>query len=217
MHTKMSAPASRRAAISSASHSPPLGRAIVLSLPRPEVATVKIVALMAEMLAQTAAPSEGPCSPASGVTSGGGGRRLALGPGRALNDKELLFHGFTPYMRDYEMVVYEPVDPGPKYGLVPRHLRFLFRYCGRERHDTGRQHRVPGAQANAAPFGVGSCRVGRHARGPRTSMRDLLFANVGDAYPWAVSVRVSWSDGVFEFSLVRGGLLVTTDRCRADE
>ena len=46
-----------------------------------------------------------------------------------LNDKELIFHGFTPYMRDYEMVVYEPVDPGPKYGLVPRHLRFLFRYC----------------------------------------------------------------------------------------
>lgn len=46
-----------------------------------------------------------------------------------LDDKELLFHGFTPYMRDYEMVVYEPVDPDPRYGLVPRHLRFLFRYC----------------------------------------------------------------------------------------
>ena len=27
------------------------------------------------------------------------------------------------------MVVYESVDPNPKYGLVPRHLRFLFRYC----------------------------------------------------------------------------------------
>jgi hypothetical protein len=46
-----------------------------------------------------------------------------------LYDKELIFHGFTPYMRDYEMVVYEPVDPNPEYGLVPRHLRFLFRYC----------------------------------------------------------------------------------------
>jgi hypothetical protein len=46
-----------------------------------------------------------------------------------LHDKELIFHGFTPYMRDYEMVVYEPVDPNPKYGLVPRHLRFLFRHC----------------------------------------------------------------------------------------
>jgi len=46
-----------------------------------------------------------------------------------LYDKELIFHGFTPYMRDYEMVVYEPVDPNPKYGLAPRHLRFLFRYC----------------------------------------------------------------------------------------
>lgn len=46
-----------------------------------------------------------------------------------LFDRELLFHGFTPYMRDYELVVYESVDPNPKYGLVPRHLRFLFRYC----------------------------------------------------------------------------------------
>ena len=46
-----------------------------------------------------------------------------------LFDNELMFHGFTPYMRDYEMVVYQSVDPNPKYGLVPRHLRFLFRYC----------------------------------------------------------------------------------------
>jgi hypothetical protein len=46
-----------------------------------------------------------------------------------LFDRELIFHGFTPYMRDYEMVVYESVDPNPKYGLVPRHLRFLYRNC----------------------------------------------------------------------------------------
>jgi hypothetical protein len=46
-----------------------------------------------------------------------------------LQDKELVFHGFTPYMRDYEVVVYEPVDRNPKHGLVPRHLRFLFKYC----------------------------------------------------------------------------------------
>ncbi len=32
-----------------------------------------------------------------------------LGPVLAeLYDKELIFHGFTPYMRDYEMVLYEP-------------------------------------------------------------------------------------------------------------
>jgi hypothetical protein len=36
-----------------------------------------------------------------------------------LFDRELLFHGFTPYMRDYELVVYESADPNPKYGLVP--------------------------------------------------------------------------------------------------
>jgi hypothetical protein len=36
----------------------------VLSVPGHELATVKIVALMADMLAQRAAPNEGPFSPA---------------------------------------------------------------------------------------------------------------------------------------------------------
>jgi len=44
-----------------------------------------------------------------------------------LFDRHLLFHGFTAYMRDYELVVYESVDP--RSGLAPRHLRFLFRFC----------------------------------------------------------------------------------------
>lgn len=42
-------------------------------------------------------------------------------------DDELMFHGFTNYMRDYELVVYQSVDP--RSGLLPRHLRFLFRFC----------------------------------------------------------------------------------------
>jgi hypothetical protein len=42
-------------------------------------------------------------------------------------DCELLFHGFASYMRDYEMVVYQSVDP--RSGLAPRHLRFVFRLC----------------------------------------------------------------------------------------
>ncbi|HET9059898.1 MAG TPA: hypothetical protein VFN61_08245 [Acidimicrobiales bacterium] len=32
-------------------------------------------------------------------------------------------------MRDYEIIFYEPVDPNPKYGLVPRHVRVLFQHC----------------------------------------------------------------------------------------
>lgn len=44
-------------------------------------------------------------------------------------DCQLVYHGYTSYMRDYERVVYQSVDPNPKYGLVPRHLRFLFRIC----------------------------------------------------------------------------------------
>lgn len=44
-----------------------------------------------------------------------------------LFDRQLLFHGFTDYMRDYELFVYETVDP--RSGHVPRHRRFLFRIC----------------------------------------------------------------------------------------
>jgi hypothetical protein len=44
-------------------------------------------------------------------------------------DDQLVFHGFTRYVRDYELVVYQPVDPNNQAGLVPRHLSLLFRYC----------------------------------------------------------------------------------------
>jgi len=46
-----------------------------------------------------------------------------------------------------------------------------------------------------------------------TSMNDVLFTNPGDGYPFTAELRVSWADGVFEFQLSRGGLLVTADRC----
>jgi hypothetical protein len=42
-------------------------------------------------------------------------------------DCELMFHGFTNYMRDYELVVYQSVDP--RSGKTPRHFRFVFRLC----------------------------------------------------------------------------------------
>jgi hypothetical protein len=42
-------------------------------------------------------------------------------------DCGLMFHGFTDYMRDYKMVVYQSVDP--RSGLTPRHLQFVFRFC----------------------------------------------------------------------------------------
>jgi hypothetical protein len=44
-----------------------------------------------------------------------------------LFDRQLLFHGYTDYMRDYELFVYETVDP--RSGRVPRHCRFLFQIC----------------------------------------------------------------------------------------
>ena len=46
-----------------------------------------------------------------------------------MSDCGLVHHGFTNYIRDYEFIVYQSCDPNPKYGLSPRHLRFLFRFC----------------------------------------------------------------------------------------
>jgi hypothetical protein len=42
-------------------------------------------------------------------------------------DCELMFHGFANYMRDYELFVYQSVDP--RSGLAARHLHFVFRFC----------------------------------------------------------------------------------------
>ncbi len=42
-------------------------------------------------------------------------------------DQALVFHAFTPYMRDYELIVYATADPIT--GIQPAYQRFLFRYC----------------------------------------------------------------------------------------
>ncbi len=49
-----------------------------------------------------------------------------------------------------------------------------------------------------------------------SSMHDLIFSRQGDKWPWPVVVRVSWSEGVYEFNLlVDTGILVSADRCLA--
>ncbi|MEU6075990.1 hypothetical protein [Micromonospora sp. NPDC047074] len=42
-------------------------------------------------------------------------------------DQALVYHGFTDYMRDYEVIVYATADP--RTGITPAYLRYLFRYC----------------------------------------------------------------------------------------
>lgn len=44
-------------------------------------------------------------------------------------DHALVFHGFTPYMRDYELIVYLSADP--RSGVEPSHRRLLFTKCVR--------------------------------------------------------------------------------------
>ncbi len=61
--------------------------------------------------ASLAAPTPEPVI--SGAVTSGGGHRGPCPVQAELSDKELIFRGFTPYTRDYEIVVYEPVDPNP--------------------------------------------------------------------------------------------------------
>jgi hypothetical protein len=42
-------------------------------------------------------------------------------------DHALIHHGFTPYMRDYELIVSVTADPVT--GIPPAYLRYLFRFC----------------------------------------------------------------------------------------
>lgn len=42
-------------------------------------------------------------------------------------DQAVLFHGFTDYYRDYEVVVQVNTDPASD--IAPQHLSYLFRYC----------------------------------------------------------------------------------------
>jgi len=42
-------------------------------------------------------------------------------------DQALIFHGFTDYMRDYEVITYSTASPST--GIAPAFDRYLFQYC----------------------------------------------------------------------------------------
>lgn len=42
-------------------------------------------------------------------------------------DQALVYHGYTDYMRDYELITYAVADP--RTGIQPSYERYLFRYC----------------------------------------------------------------------------------------
>lgn len=44
-----------------------------------------------------------------------------------VTDHAILYHGFTDYMRDYEVVICATSDP--RTGIPPAYLRYLFKYC----------------------------------------------------------------------------------------
>ncbi|MEU3602973.1 hypothetical protein ABZ714_30335 [Streptomyces sp. NPDC006798] len=49
-------------------------------------------------------------------------------------DHAVVHHGYTNYMRDYEVIVYATADP--RTGTAPSYLRYLFRYCVQARCET---------------------------------------------------------------------------------
>lgn len=49
-------------------------------------------------------------------------------------DHAVVHHGYTNYMRDYEVIVYATADP--RTGITPSHLRYLFRCCVEARCET---------------------------------------------------------------------------------
>ncbi|MFD5034686.1 hypothetical protein ACFWM0_30370 [Streptomyces sp. NPDC058405] len=49
-------------------------------------------------------------------------------------DQALVHHGYTNYMRDYEVIVYATADP--RTGVEPAYERYLFRYCVDARCET---------------------------------------------------------------------------------
>jgi hypothetical protein len=42
-------------------------------------------------------------------------------------DQAIVFHAYTDYMRDYEIITYATADP--RTGIAPAYDRYLFRYC----------------------------------------------------------------------------------------
>jgi len=44
-------------------------------------------------------------------------------------DQAVVFHGFTDYMRDYDVFIYATANP--RTGVAPQHLRYRFKHCGR--------------------------------------------------------------------------------------
>ncbi|QIQ02949.1 hypothetical protein [Streptomyces liangshanensis] len=49
-------------------------------------------------------------------------------------DQAVVHHGYTNYMRDYEVIVHATADP--RTGAVPSYLRYLFRFCVEARCET---------------------------------------------------------------------------------
>ncbi|GAA3551094.1 hypothetical protein [Kribbella ginsengisoli] len=44
-------------------------------------------------------------------------------------DHALVFHGYTDYMRDYDVLIYTTADP--QSGIAPEYLRYRFKHCVR--------------------------------------------------------------------------------------
>lgn len=52
-------------------------------------------------------------------------------------DQAVVFHGYAPHMRDYDVYIYATADP--RTGIRPEHLRYRFTHCVRASASTAVQ------------------------------------------------------------------------------
>ncbi|GAA2198710.1 hypothetical protein [Streptomyces bangladeshensis] len=90
-------------------------------------------------------------------------------------DRAVVHHGYTTYMRDYEVIVHMTADP--RTGVPPAHLRYLFRHCVRARCET-----------TVLPD---TWRVSLDDR-----LLDLDTADGLDGYVWGVDCHSVWETGL---------------------
>jgi hypothetical protein len=89
-------------------------------------------------------------------------------------DQGVVFHAFTDYLRDYEVIVYSEADP--RTGIRPRYERFLFRYC---------------VEASVTPRVIAEI----WARSLDDRLIDFETAHEVDGYPWGSKWQIIYPGG----------------------
>jgi hypothetical protein len=117
-----------------------------------------------------------------------------------LFDQALVFHGFTDYMRDYELITYSVADP--KTGIAPSFDSYLFRYCVEATITSALK---PGTWADSLDEGLVDYETGKDLRGFVWGVKwqtlypgATLSPQSETAAEWARAVGIPFHEAVIE-------------------